>query len=239
MMETSLPTLAPQDQPPNINPAEAAFAELSAKVELLETLLRGLAARRDAAPDYSETLGEIADLLEKMRNAINTLARRPAMEITPDAMAEQIAAAGANARAEDSAVITRARDRIDKAAARMEQLAGTAATIRDQRRHLLWTAGGSALAGMLLMTFLPGAILRALPQGWHMPETMAAHIIGEPTFWEAGTRLMRADSPRAWDALTQAADMLHDNRQAIEKCQRSATKAKKPARCVIKVAPDS
>lgn len=103
-MDTSLPTVTPQDQPPDANPAEAAFAELSAKVDFLETLLRGLVAKREAAPDYSETLGEIATLLEKMRTAIKTLAARPAMTLTPDAMAEQIAAAAARARAEDAAI---------------------------------------------------------------------------------------------------------------------------------------
>ncbi len=238
-MDTNLPTLAPQDQPPGINPAEAAFAELSAKVEVLETLLRGLAAKREAASDYSETLGELADHLEKMRNAINTLARRPAMTLTPDTMAEQIAAAGKAARAEDSATITQARERIDKAAARMEHLAGMAATVREQHRHLLWAAGSGAVAGMLLWSIMPGAVLRALPQGWHMPEAMAAHIIGEPTLWDAGTRLMRADSPQAWNALTQGATMLHDNREAIEVCQRGAGKARKPVRCAIEIRPGS
>ncbi len=31
-----------------------------------------------------------------------------------------------------------------------------------------------------------------------MPERMAQHIVGELTRWEAGTRIMRADSPSAW-----------------------------------------
>jgi hypothetical protein len=234
-MDTSLPAVTPQDQPAHINPAEAAFANLSAKVEILETLLRGLAAKREAAPDYSETLGEIAALLEKIRNAINTLARRPAMTLTPDAMAEQIAAAGKTARAEDSATITQARERIDKAAARMEYLAGKVATAREQRRHLLWAAGGGVVAGMLVWSILPGVTLRAMPQSWHMPESMAAHIIGEPTLWEAGTRLMRADSPKAWAALTNAAEMLRNNRDAIVACEKSAAKAKQSARCTIKI----
>lgn len=234
-MDSNLPTVTPQDQPAHINPAEAAFADLSAKVEILETLLRGLAAKREAAPDYSETLGGIAALLEKMRNAINTLAHRPAMEITPGAIAEQIAAAGAKARAEDAATITQARDRIDKAAGRMEYLAGTVATIRDQRRRLLWAAGGGALTGVVLWSFLPGVTLRALPQGWHMPEAMAAHIIGEPTLWEAGTRLMRADSPTAWDALTDAAQLMHDNRDTVTACEKIVAKTKQPVRGTIRI----
>jgi hypothetical protein len=89
------------------------------------------------------------------------------------------------------------------------------------------------------MAFLPGAILRALPQGWHIPEAMAAHIIGEPTLWEAGSRLMQADSPRAWNALVEAADLRRDNREAIERCHKAASVTHRPARCTIEVKPES
>lgn len=233
-MDTHLPTLAPE-----ADPAAQAFARLAEKVDLLEAAIAGLAAKREAAPDYSETLGEIATRLNAMRDAIRTLAGRLAMQIKPDAMAEQIAAAGTMARAEDSAVIKQARDRIDTAASHMERLAGTVATIRDQRRRLLWAAGGGALAAVVLMAFLPGAILRVLPQGWHMPEAMAARIIGEPTLWEAGTRLMRADSPRVWNALVEAADLRRNNREAIERCRKAASATHRPARCTIEVKPES
>ena len=141
-MDTSLPTLTP-----DADPAAQAFARLAEKVDLLEAANAGLAAKREAAPDYSETLGEIAALLDKMRTAINTLARQPAMTFTPDAMAVQIAAAGKKARAEDSAVIQQARERIDGAAHRMERLAGTIATTHEQRRRPLPTGGGGAAHG--------------------------------------------------------------------------------------------
>lgn len=213
----NLPALAPE-----ADPAAQAFARLSEKVDLLEAAIAGLVARRDAAPDYSETLGEIAALQDRMREALGTLARRPAMQLTPDAMATQIAAAGAKARAEDTAALAQARGRIDSAASRMERLASVVATVREQRRRLVWAAGAGLLAGMLLWSFLPGVILRALPQGWHMSEAMAAHIIGEPTLWEAGARLMRADNRRAWQALIDAADVLADNRGAFEKCEEAA-----------------
>jgi len=229
-MDINLPTLAPE-----ADPAAQAFARLAEKVDLLEAAIAGLAAKREAAPDYSETLGEIAALLDKMRDAINTLARRPAMQLTPDAMAEQIAAAGKKARAEDGAVIQQARERIDGAAHHMERLAGTVATAREQRRQLLWAAGGGLLAGMLLWSILPGVILRTMPQSWHMPENMARHIIGEPTLWEAGTRLMQADSPQAWNALTEAVELARENSDAIAVCHKAAAEADRPMRCTIGV----
>jgi hypothetical protein len=177
------------------------------------------------------------ELVQKMREAINTLARRPAMTLTPDEMARQIAAAGKAARAEDSAAIGQARDRIDKTAARLEYLAGTVATAREQRSRLVWAA--ALLAGMLAWSILPGVILRAMPQSWHMPENMARHIIGEPTLWEAGTRLMQADSPNAWAALNRTAAMLQDNRESIEACRQNATRAKRPVRCSSEIEPAS
>lgn len=229
----NLPALVPE-----ADPAAQAFARLGEKVDLLEAAIAGLAAKRDAAPDYSETLGEIAALQDRMREAINTLARRPAMQLTPDELVRQIAAAGAKARAEDSAAIAQAQGRIDSAASHMERLTGVVATVREQRRRLVWAAGGGLLAGMLLWSFLPGVILRALPRGWHMPEAMAAHIIGEPTLWEAGSRLMRADSPEAWNALTDAANLLGDNRIALGKCQIAARKARRSVRCVLDLQPN-
>lgn len=222
---------------PEADPAVRAFTRLGEKVDLLEAAIAGFAARRDAAPDYSETLGNIEAQLGKVREAMNRLARRPAMELTPDEMARQISAAGSKARVEDGITIAQARGRIDGAASHMERLAGAVTTARERRRRLAWAAGGGLLAGMLLWSFLPGVILRALPQGWHMPEAMAAHIVGEPTLWEAGSRLMQADSPRAWSALTEAADLLRDNRLALEQCKKDAQRAHKPVSCHFHVSP--
>ena len=222
---------------PDTDPAARAFAELGQKVDLLEAAVTGLAAKRDAAPDYSETLGEIAALLEKMRAAINGFARTPAMQLTPDAMAAEIAAAGASARASDGAAMDQARVRFDNAAYRIEQLAGTVAAVREQRRRLLWATGSGLFAGMLLWSFLPGVVLRAMPQSWHMPESMAAHIIGEPTLWEAGSRLMHADSPQTWQAIVAATDMRRDNRDVIAACERKATAGRRSVQCAVRVEP--
>lgn len=221
--------------PSETDPAARAFAELGEKVGLLEAAVRGLVAKRDAAPDYSDTLTEMADLLEKMRGAINDFARAPAMQLTPEAMAAEIAAAGKRARAQDSAAIEKARGQFDNAASRMEQLTGTAVSVCEQHRRLLWAAGGGLFAGMLLWSFLPGVILRVLPQSWHMPENMARHIIGEPTLWGAGSRLMQAGNPTAWREVVAADELRRDNDDAIVKCERAAVKTGKTARCTIKV----
>src|SRR5690606_3623118 len=127
----------------------------------------------------------IADLLEKMRAAIKTLASRPAMTLTPDAMAEQIAAAAAKARAQDAAAISQAVERLDKAADRIEYLEGKVADARDQRRKRhIWGVGG-VLAGALLCAIVPGFIAHAMPTSWHLPERMAARALNLDR-WAAG-----------------------------------------------------
>lgn len=220
---------------PEIDPAARAFAELGEKVDLLEAAVTGLAAKRDAAPDYSETLGEIAALLEKMRAAINDFARAPAIKLTPDTMAAEIATAGTKARASDSAAMEQARARFDKAAYRVEQLAATVATVHEQRRRLQWAAGVGLIAGMLLWSFLPGVILRALPQSWHMPENMARHIVGEPTLWDAGGRLMQAGNPKAWNAVIAADELRRGNLEILTRCEQAAAKKLRTVPCAIKV----
>ena len=152
-------------------------------------------------------------------------------------MARQIDRAARQARDATASEMRRAQVRFDNAAYRIEQLAGTVAAVREQRRRLLWATGSGLFAGMLLWSFLPGVVLRAMPQSWHMPESMAAHIIGEPTLWEAGSRLMHADSPQTWQAIVAATDMRRDNRDVIAACERKATAGRRSVQCAVRVEP--
>lgn len=68
-----------------------------------------------------------------------------------------------------------------------------------------------------------------------MPESMAAHMLGEETLWGAGARVMQSGDPEAWQALTDAVDMLGNNLQIITRCEEEAAEAKRALECVIKV----
>ena len=214
------------DHLPEGDPARL-FADLVNEVGTLRRLV--------VANDSSTTLGEMMSRLDAMVEAISQLAKKPAPTLTPDDVAARIAAAGKAARAEDRAAMAQARDRLDMAASLMEGLAGTAATAQQQRRRLAWIAGGGLFAGMLLWSFLSGMLARALPEGWHMPEQRAANIVGEPTMWDAGVRLLRAYDPQAYATLKQAAQMRRENRDAIETCEQTAAQTKKPVRCTVNV----
>jgi len=237
-MDSNLPSFPPSVPASEQGTAAQAFTQLAEKVAMLEAAIAGLSAKREAMPDYSETLGGIAALLEKIRTAINTLAHRPAMEITPDAMAGQIVAAGAKARAADSAVIAQARDRIDKAAARIEYLEGTVAAARDQRRRLWRALGIGALAGVVAWSIVPGTVARALPDSWRLPERMAARTM-DLDRWTAGERLLATSEPERWRTVLFSNALVQDNRDALGKCRDATAKAKKPVRCTVEIRPDS
>ncbi|WP_373474782.1 DUF6118 family protein, partial [Sphingorhabdus sp.] len=55
---------------------------------------------------------------------------------------------------------------------------------------------------------------------------------------DAGARLMQSDSPEAWNALAQAADMQRDNRDVIDACRKNAATSRQPVLCTVKIRQD-
>jgi hypothetical protein len=228
MDDRQLPRL-PYDEP-DPDPATRAFNRLEGEMAMMRRAVEHLATEKAEIdiPDYSHTLNEMAKRLVAIEG-------KPAMTITPEDMGARIAAAATEARSEDQAAFTEAKKQHDEAAHTLRSLVGTATTIREQQRHLKWAAGGGLLAGCLLWSVLPGFVARILPTSWHLPERIAARTVREPTLWEAGIRIMHADSPAAWQSIADADEMRRDNREVIDACVRKAAKAKKPVRCTIRV----
>jgi Family of unknown function (DUF6118) len=226
MEDRSLP-LVPEPEP---DPATRAFARLEGEMALVRRAVQNLATEKAEIdiPDYSNTLGEMAKRLV-------AIDEHPAMQMTPEDMAARIQAAAAKARRDDHIALSDAKQQYIESSRALRALAGDVASFNEQRRRLNWAAGGGLLAGCLLWAVLPGFVARILPTSWHLPERIAARTVREPTLWEAGTRMMRADSPEAWQAISDAADMRRDNREAIDACEQQATEAKQPVRCTIRV----
>ncbi|OWR00216.1 DUF6118 family protein [Sphingopyxis witflariensis] len=212
------------------DPAAAAFSRLEGEIALMRRAVGQLTTGKvkNDAPDYTLTLGE-------MSKRLGAIEEKPAMLITPEDMATRMAAAATEARRTDRTTLTDAQQKHDQAAYRLEVLLGTATTIAKQRGYIIWAGGGGLLAGCLLWAILPGAFARALPESWHVPERMAAHVAGGPTVWEAGVRIMRAGSPEAYRAIAAAAEMRHQNRDVIAACEKSAARRKKAVRCTIEI----
>ncbi len=231
----------PDEQAPSNEPeaspetAAQAFARLDGRIALMSRAVEHLAAERANidVPDYGATLGQMNTRLATIAQELGGIAEKPAMLLTPEGLATRMDAAAAQSRRADSATLREAREAHQDAARIIRDLVGAVRNQRDERERLLWTAGGSVLAGCLLWSFLPGVVARTLPEGWHLPERLARHMVGEPTLWEAGVRIMRADSPEAWRAIADAAEMRRENREAIDACEQAAKKAQHPVRCTI------
>lgn len=147
----------------------------------------------------------------------------------------RMTAAAARARRDDEVLIVAAKRERGEAIRDLRAIIGTANTIYEQKRLRWWYACGGLIAGCILWAVLPGFVARILPTSWHLPERIAARTVREPTLWEAGTRIMQADSPAAWQAIAEAAEMRRDNLDAIDACVQRAAKAKQPVRCTIRV----
>lgn len=219
------------------NPAAEAFARLEGELALMRRAVQHLAAERAdiVIPDYGTTLTDMAKRMGAISESLKDMAGHPAMQMTPDSIGNRIAAAAESARRSDQDRITQARDDLHHAAQAMRSVTAHARTAAEQRQQLYQVAGGALLVGILLWSFLPGTIARAMPDSWHWPERMAARMLGESTRWDAGARLMQSDSAEAWSALVQAADIQRDDRDVIDACRKAAATSQQPVRCTIKI----
>ena len=219
------------------DPAAEAFARLEGELALMRRAVQHLAAERAdiVIPDYGATLTEMAKRIGAISESLMGIAGHPAMQMTPDSIGNRIATAAEAARRSDHDRIRQARDDLHHATQAMRSITANARTAAEQRQQLFKVAGGALLAGILLWSFLPGTVARTMPQRWHLPERMAARMVGASSVWDAGARLMQSDSPQAWNALAQAADIQRDNRDAIEACRKSAATSQQPVRCVLRI----
>ncbi|MGE3689902.1 MAG: DUF6118 family protein [Novosphingobium sp.] len=246
MDEQSLPH-EPEPQPPTGTAAEA-FARLAARVEAMRQRLEGrmaviaralehIAVEKQSieVPDYNPTLGSINGNLAEVAKRMKAVEQSEALRITPERMADRIAAAAEAAREADRIALTEARELHRQTIATMNRASGTLRAKEDQRRHVLYAIGGAILAISLLWLIYPGWAASIGPQSWLWPERVARRTMDEPTLWDAGIRLMRAGNPEGWQAIVDATDMRQANRDTIAACERVAAKAKEPVRCTIRI----
>jgi hypothetical protein len=120
------------------DPAAQAFEQMRGEMALVRRAVEKLAAERAdiVIPDYSATLGEIAQRLAAAAHGIKTLAAQPAMQITPDEMGARIDAAAVKARRSDHAAIAAGQSRFDQASHDLRAVVRSARTADEQRRHL-------------------------------------------------------------------------------------------------------
>ena len=233
---------------PRPNAAAEAFAHLSERVATMEERLDGRMAVMARAlehiaiekqslefPDYGPTLAKMNGYLATLAGQTKKILEAPAMQLTPEGMADRIDVAAEAARETDRATIKKSQELHHQAHADQMRAIGTVRTKQDQRWQMLYCGGGAALAISLLWLIYPGWAASIGRQSWLWPERTARRVLGEPTLWDAGIRLVRVGNPEGWQAIVETADIRRENSNASAACQKAAAKAKEPVRCAITV----
>lgn len=243
MDKQQLPSNAPEPELRAETAAEA-FARLDdrvaglvGRVALMARAVEHMATERlnIEIPDYTPTLEKTNVYLAAIHKRMKAIEDAPALDVTPEDMGARITAVAHKAREADRASIERVQQSQADAVQALHRIIGKAHTREQQREHLWWGVGGGVLAGCLLWSILPGMVARIMPVGWHWPERIAARTVREPTLWEAGARIMRADDPEAWQFISDATEILRENQEDITACKRKAAKSKKTVRCSIRI----
>ncbi|AXK42280.1 DUF6118 family protein [Erythrobacter aureus] len=221
------------------DPATEAFARLEGEMAMVRHTVQNMARERAdiVIPDYTATLGQMADQLAQVSENLADISGKPAIKLTPETIADQIAHASEGSRRYDSDQLMKAQNFHRQATAEMHTLVGRARTIEAQNRKLQHMAGAGLLAGILLWAILPGTIARAMPESWQWPEWMARKAVGEPTILEAGIRLIRSQNPEAWEELMVTHNTLNANRERLDRCAEKARKEERSVSCSIQLDP--
>lgn len=217
-----------------VDPPAVAFEALRREVALLNVALAGLAAERASAPDYSETLGEIAQGVRVAVGRIGKLAASPALAATPTEIARQIATAGDEARRQDRATLHQAQEMLQRAAGDLRGWVDTARLASVQNWRLLQAALAGVIGGAVLGASFPVIVAQAAPEQWAWPEKRAARVLHRD-MWSAGERMLAVADPQRWREIQIAQQLVGRNRETLFRCVTAAQKSKMEKRCLISV----
>ena len=236
------PALQPEAEPDaaeESDPAAEAFARLEGEMAMVRHTVQNMARERAdiVIPDYTATLGKMADQLEKVSKTLSTIGSKPAIELTPEDIAVQIKRASLDMLRDSSDLFRQGRKDLDNATGRLAAIVGRVRTEDEQKRQTWRFASAGLLAGIMLWSILPGTIARAMPESWQWPERMARKVVGEPTIIEAGLRLIQSQNPEAYEELMAAHRLMSANREAFEQCIEKARKEERPVSCSITTLP--
>jgi hypothetical protein len=219
---------------PEGDPAAKAFIEMRNAVAGMTMAVNKMAGEWNALeiPDYTETLGKMATNFETLAEQLEELSSKPALELPPEALAKQIAAAGAAARKVEQQELASATATFVKLGSEMAGFLASARTENEQNKWVLGFGGLSLAFGLIAATILPGPIYRAMPESWHWPEKRAANVL-DRDMWNAGERLQAVADPNRWAARTAIEAATLDSKASIAACLKVVSRNKNPASCSI------
>ena len=169
-------------------------------------------------------------------NAINMLAERPAIALTPTEMARQIEAAGKTMQQADHAALSGVQQGLAQAARELDGMVARARTHEKQVDALIWAALFGIVAAMFLI-LLGNAALERL--GWVASAEERAVVLLGGNRWKAGQALMAEEKPKRWRELLAAVRLADANAETLTRCDARARQDGKAAPCTIDVLPPS
>lgn len=233
---------APRPEPEPVtesDPATEAFARLEGEMAMVRHTVQNMARERAdiVIPDYTATLGQMADQLAQVSKTLTAIGNKPAIGLTPEDIAAQIKRASLDMLRDASDLFRHGRKDLDLATRRLAAIVGRVRTEAEQKRQTWRFAGVGMAAGILIWSILPGTIARAMPETWQWPERMARKAVGEPTIVEAGIRLIRSQNPEAWEELANTQRIVGANREALDRCIERAQEGGHSVSCALRVKP--
>ena len=194
------------------------------------------APAKNEPPDYTATLGHMANAIAKTAEGLKALQSSPALELTPDELSRKIARASVEMREGEREGMRRASELLRSAAGELSRWIDTARVASVQNLRLIQVGAAAFVGGVLLWSMLPGIIARSVPASWHWPERMAARTLRRD-MWHAGERMMEITDPQWWKLPLTASHTTPENLAAIEHCAAAASKTGKAKRCMITIMP--
>jgi hypothetical protein len=219
---------------PESDPAAKAFIEMRNAVAGMTMAVNKMAGEWNALeiPDYTETLGKMATNFEALAEELEELSSKPALELTPEVLAKQIAAAGAVARKAEQESLASATATFVKLGSEMAGFLASARTENEQNKWVLGFGGLCLAFGLVVATVLPDPIYRAMPESWHWPERAAANVL-DRDMWEAGEQLQAVADPKRWEVRSGIEAATVDSKSSIAVCLKAADRTQKPFQCSI------
>lgn len=222
---------------PDEIPLEQALEAVARRLAGVTAAVDGFAERQQdlLGRDYGEDLGLIHQSCEELRHAIDGLAQKPALALTPEMIARQIEVAGQGARMDANQALVAAQGSLQNAIAALSRVTGSVRAAKRQNQMLAGAAGLALILGWVGGWIIPPAIDWIVPEAWQWPEKRAESALRRRG-WEAGERLLLGSDPERWQVIQAAVRMSEANSLVIRRCARRAAERKlKSVGCTIEV----
>lgn len=135
---------------PGQDGAAEAFESLRSEIALLRRAIEGLAAERNAAPDYGPTIERLVERQDNVAGVLRRILQSPAVQETREAFEAAVERTSGKAGREGRAAIEHAAEQLRQTAVQLASMIEQPRAAGAQRDALIWTAvltmGGTGAA---------------------------------------------------------------------------------------------